>query len=488
MWFSNQYMSKEKQFQDFGEWLNSQFANNTDLTNGHLARKIRVGKSLIGKWRRGEVKKPNPKNLHNLAKFFEEDEAFLQFIAWGNNKSIVEAYVANEEIIDEIDGQIANIDIEEFENFPEGNVKLADLTEYSKQARLIFIVGTVGVGKSLLAKTFYNIRHLQFQKAIRFTAYDDSSTTDIAVYIDSFSEGAANNRILGKLKQERCLLILDDLDLENEEYIPLLQEIAETKHQSCVIVTCRDCPKGYRDWAYRPKVVTLTGLDELEAIALLQSEGLSPNADKKLVQELIKKYEGIPWGLKLAVQDILELHNGNLAEYLGKTSTVFSRDFGKEIDGIIARLSPLELEILYWLALQNEAIPYPEIREAFSDRPTTLIDRNEVGAAVNELNRRLLIEKNEIGIALRTTVQQCAKSQLRKILKKEIKAIAANDMSKSRWLYTLDLVDEQIKLRDRFSQHEPTIIQALTQLEAISKEKGVNAIANLRYLLRKPIE
>ncbi len=120
------------------------------------------------------------------------------------------------------------------------------------------------------------------------------------------------------------------------------------------------------------------------------------------------------------------------------------------------------------------------------------IDGNEVGKAVQELNRRLLIEKDETGIILRTTVQLCAKLQLRKILAKEIKAIAANDMSKLKWLHSIDLVDEQIKLRDRFSRHEQLIIQALTQLEAISKEKGVNAIGyairNLRYLLGKPIQ
>ena len=480
-------MRNDKNFSSFAEWLNGQFAKNTNLTNGQLSRKIRVGRSLIGKWRRGEVKKPNPKNLHNLAKFFEVDEAFLQTIAWGNDKSIVEVYIHQEEIINEVAEQIDNIEIE---NFSDGNVKLSELNEYSKQARLIFIVGMVGVGKSLLAKTFYNIRHPRFQNSIQFTAYDDSSVTDIAEYICPFSEGAANIRILRTLKQEPCLLILDDFDLDNQEYIPLLKEIAETKHQSCVIVTCRELPRGYLDWAYRPKVVTLRGLDEPEAIAILQSEGLSPQANKQLVQALIKKYEGIPWGLQLAVRDILELHNGDLAEYIGKTSTVFSRDFSKEIDGVIARLSPLELEVLYWLALQNQSIFYPEIRDEFTDRKTNLIDGNEVDEAVKELNRRLLIEKNEAGIALRTTVQLCAKKQLQKILSKEIMAIAANKIDKLRWLRSLDLADEQIKLCDRFSRYEHILIQALTQLESQPKEQTVDvigyAIANLRYLLGKP--
>ena len=66
-------MRDDKNFSSFAEWLNSQFAENINLTNGHLARKIRVGRQVIGKWRRGEVKKPTPKNLYNLAKFFEVD-------------------------------------------------------------------------------------------------------------------------------------------------------------------------------------------------------------------------------------------------------------------------------------------------------------------------------------------------------------------------------------------------------------------------------
>jgi transcriptional regulator with XRE-family HTH domain len=433
-------------------------------TQKKLAELSGVSESTISKLINDTPEKPEYETLLNLASAFGIHVNELIKIHYPkhlitSSDSVVEKPLVNLSFL------IENI-------FGRSN-ELATLIEYTDRSRLIFIESFVGSGKTTVAKAL------------------------LASVDDKFKEVFFNPKmpiaeIIDMLNKDRYLFVLDKPDLDNEEYIPLLQEIAETKHQSCVIVTCRDCPRGYRDWAYRPKVVTLTGLDEPDAIALLQNEGLSPQADKTLVQTLIKKYEGIPWGLKLAVQDILELHNGNLAEYLGKSSTVFSRDFSKEIDEIIARLSPLELEVLYWLALQNAAIPYPEIREAFTDRRTTLIDGNEVGAAVKELNRRLLIETNETGIALRTTVQQCAKSQLRKILSKEIKAIAANDMSKLHWLYSLDLVDEQIKLCDRFSRHEPTIIQALTQVEATSKEKGVNvigyAIANLRYLLGKPIE
>lgn len=117
-----------------------------------------------------------------------------------------------------------------------------------------------------------------------------------------------------------------------------------------------------------------------------------------------------------------------------------------------------------------------------------MIDGNEVAEAVQELNRRTFLQKDEVGFFLRTTVQQCAEKQLRKILSREIEAIAANDMTKLCWLQNLDLIDEQIKLRDRLSRHEQILMQALTQLEASSKEKSVNAIRNLRYLLGKPIE
>ena len=68
----------------------------------------------------------------------------------------------------------------------------------------------------------------------------------------------------------------------------------------------------------------------------------------------------------------------------------------------------------------------------------------------------------------------------------------ANNINKLRWLRSLDFANEQIKLCDRFSRYEPILIQALTQLEAQPKEQTVDAIgyaiANLRYLLGKPIE
>jgi len=472
---------------NFPTWLGAQLLR-TGLSNRQLAKKLGVRLPLIGKWLRGEVKTPTLENIVKLSEIFQEDINLLKDLLKNNRQPIIEVPVVNPESISVI--------IETEEIFGRSD-ELKMLGEYRQRSRLILITGISGIGKSNLAKAFYNS---QPHEKILYRCYDNTSIKDIAEYVELFSEYDLIcdpiKFILQKLKRDRCLLVLDNLDLDHPEYgdsyNQLLEQIAETEHQSCVIVTSRNHPKGVRTWEPRPKVVTLEGLDEPEAIALLQREGLSPQADKKLVQTLIQKYEGNPWGLKLATQDILELHNGNLAEYLGKTSTVFSPDFSKEIDEIIARLSPLELEILYWLALQNEAIPYPEIRDVFTHRTITLIDGNEVGKAVQELNRRLLIEKDETGITLRTTVQLCTKLQLRKILAQEIKAIAANDMSKLVWLHRLDLVDEQIKLRDRFSRYEPILIQALTQLEPQPKEQTVDeigyAIRNLRYLLAKPIE
>jgi hypothetical protein len=148
---------------------------------------------------------------------------------------------------------------------------------------------------------------------------------------------------------------------------------------------------------------------------------------------------------------------------------------------------------LYWLALKQESITFPKIRETFIDRYTTLIDKNKIAEVVKELTRRSLLQKNDEGeFGLQTLVQRWVEKNLFLKLHGEIKAIATSNLDYLGYLRRLNLANQQIKLRDRFSRYEPILIQALTQLESQPKEQSVDAIgyaiANLRYLLGKPIE
>ncbi len=289
------------------------------------------------------------------------------------------------------------------------------------------------------------------------------------------------------------MLILDNLDLDHQEhgnsYNQLLEQIAETKHQSCVIVTSCSYPKNFRTWEPRPKLVELKGISEAEAIAFLASQGLS--TESTFTIKLIQKYGGNPWGLKLAVQDILEIFNGDISAYL-QHSTMFAGDLHEEIYSVIQRLTDIELELLYWLTLQKEAICFADILHSYRDRPKFSTYSRDIGAAINELQRRSLLQNREGELVLPNEVQNCAEHILLREILREIETIATGtsltgaDLNKLRWLFRFDFSEEQIKLRDHFARYEPVIIQALTQLEATLREQNGMigyAIANLRYLL-----
>ncbi|MFN5854648.1 MAG: AAA family ATPase, partial [Pseudanabaenaceae cyanobacterium] len=216
----------------FAAWLNEQFKLRPDLSNRQLAKKLGVQLNLIGKWRRGDVKKPKYENLHKLADIFEEDFDLLVAIAYGSHESIIAESL--------VEPQFTSTIIEDKQIFGRTN-DLEKLIEHSQQSRLLFITGISGIGKSYLAKAFYDS---QPQEKFLCKCYHYTSVKDIAEDIGVFSQhdliNDAIKLILQKLNRDRCLLILDNLDLDHQDhgdaYNQLLEQIAETEHQSYVIV------------------------------------------------------------------------------------------------------------------------------------------------------------------------------------------------------------------------------------------------------------
>ncbi len=367
------------------------------------------------------------------------------------------------------------------------------LIEYSDRHKLIFITGLPGTGKSFLAKQLHSLVNDKFEPIFLKCDINNPSIKHIVelarCFVHSQTSSGAIADVIKTLQQKRCLLILDNLDLEDQEhsqdYNHLLEQIAETEHKSCAIVTCQSLPEDYLSWEPRPKVMRLEGLDEPDAIQLLENEELETQADK--TQVLIKRHGGNPAGLKFAAQDILDLYNGDVAGYL-KHSTFFAGQLKKQIQGIFYRLSSLELELLYWLTLQKKVFVFDEIVKGFLDRPRKSIRESDIFDAVKELRRRSLLQTHKGEMNLFSEVQHCADDSLRRALDREISNINLDGLG---CLFSLKLRHEQIKLRDRLSRSisEETLCQALNKLEDPSNQLSVNAIGyaieNLRYLLGK---
>ncbi len=449
-------------------------------------------KGQISKLVNNKTRNPTFETLKKIADALQIDYMILVHLSQNGQDKIVDEPISPSDVTFSL-----------LDSFFGRNQEIATITEAIAAHRLILVTGLAGIGKTALVRNVLETLPRQildgFEKPIFCTINDDDSIADIADYINYKSNQPSNQPkfnnaiadILETLTRKPHLLVLDNLDLDHPEnskfYLQLLKQIAETKHQSCVIITSQKHPIGCLAWQQRPQIIPLKGLIEPEAIALLISEGLSSQADQKFIKLLIRKYNGNPLGLKFAVQDIIELCNGELELYF-KSSTMIAEPFSEKIREILQRLPTLELELLYWLALLKESIPFHQIRTDFSEQPRHIIDRNRINEMVKGLQSRSLLEHEDGNFCLPPEVQACAEKNLLEQLSQEITTIALDgDISKLNWLRKLELADEQINLRDRMSRYlkNEAIAQALSQLTAKSVEldKIVYAVENIKYLL-----
>ncbi len=300
--------------------------------------------------------------------------------------------------------------------------ELACLTQWisTEQCRLILLLGIGGIGKSTLAAKLVQQSQAQFevivwrslQNALPFEEWLEEVLTillraqgeDIA--LPSSLDGKLLKLMEG-LRSCRCLLILDNVEtilsagqagqyrVGYEAYGQLFKEIGETSHQSCLLLTSREKPR---------EVVPLEGTER--SVRTLRLKGLNPEAGQELFrytgtfagtqsewETLVTHYSGNPLALKMVAAATQELFNGRIAEvlnYVQQGLAVFD-DIRDLLQRQFERLSEIEQEMLFWLAINREPISLSELSEDL----VTPISKRKLPDAIQSLLRRSLIEKAE---------------------------------------------------------------------------------------------
>ncbi|MEZ4862433.1 MAG: BTAD domain-containing putative transcriptional regulator [Caldilineaceae bacterium] len=226
--------------------------------------------------------------------------------------------------------------------------------------------------------------------------------------------------LLTYLRQERCLLVLDNVESifaaddasgragvtrpGYEGYDQLFQRLASSEHQSCLMLTSREQPyalaragRQAQRTGGRIRVLPLNGLDQVAGHALLASNGLHTTAAE--AAQLVEHYSGNPLALQIVAATI--------ADFFGGDVSAFQQEEGALFDGIrlvldqqFARLSPLEREILVWLAIEREAITVPTLRSNFVQPVATA----SLLEALQGLQNRSLLEKRDTGFTLQNVI------------------------------------------------------------------------------------
>ncbi len=220
--------------------------------------------------------------------------------------------------------------------------------------------------------------------------------------------------LLDLLRQQRCLLILDNLESILQagaagqfcpgyaDYEQLLARLTQHSHRSTIILTSRERPRVVEQIAEDfPWVRTLAlhGLQPEASRSLLRTRGLAAN--ERETNALIDRYSGHPLALKLVARTITELFDGDVTSFLSDEPLIFD-DVRSVLDQQFARMTPLEREILIWLAIERESISVNDLAANLLQPPS----RRNLLEALNGLQRRSLIEKTATGFTLQNVVTE----------------------------------------------------------------------------------
>jgi WD40 repeat protein/ABC-type dipeptide/oligopeptide/nickel transport system ATPase subunit len=298
------------------------------------------------------------------------------------------------------------------------DAELARLTKWvnGDGCKLVGILGMGGIGKTALVTKLTEQLQPHFRQIVwRSLRNAPPLNTLIPELIHIFSHqtdiiaptlkiSAQISRLLDYLRQERCLLVLDNVEAiipsqnatetrqqEYRGYTELFRRIGESPHQSCLLLTSREKPEiltPLEGETLPIRTLTISGLNDDESEALFDAKGLSASAvDRGRLRHI---YSGNPLALKIVATSIHDLFDGEIEGFLDTEVNIFS-GIRQLLNQQFDRLAPLEKTVMYWLAIERHwsslADLHPQLVPA-TTKPRLL-------AAVESLRRRSLIELSQ---------------------------------------------------------------------------------------------
>jgi hypothetical protein len=332
--------------------------------------------------------------------------------------------------------------------------ELAKLEQWIVRDRchLVAICGMGGIGKTALAVKLVENIQSQFDcfiwRSLRGAQPTAQLIADLLQFLNSSQQtgcGISISDLLEVLRQKRCLIVLDDFEatLQDGELVgayrqgceahsELLQRVGAERHQSSLILIGREQPKEismHQGEDQSIRYYKVSGLQRQGAFELLRARGFTGSENG--LEALVQQYRGNPSALRIVASTIQELFNGNVSEFLRQTALALGDVLRTLLYQQFERLSKLEKDVLYWLAIKHRPVSLSTLRSEMNLQASG----SELIDALESLRWRSLIEKvmeqEEVMFLLEPVVMKYVNRQFVDEVSKEITAIAIQQNLKS---------------------------------------------------------
>jgi WD40 repeat protein/DNA-binding SARP family transcriptional activator len=286
-------------------------------------------------------------------------------------------------------------------------VELEILQQQVVHDRFILLLGLGGIGKTALVTKLAQTVQSEFDcviwRSLRNAPPLETLLADLVSFLSAQQDSQADvGRLLHWLRSRRCLVVLDNVEtllqsghsagqyrVGYEGYNHLFRSLAESQHQSCILLTSREklAEIALLEGDSSVQVVPVRGSTQV-AQALIDARRLVGTTDQKL--QLAEQYGGNPGAIKIVAGSIQELFDGNIEHFFNQDQFFF-HDLRQLLEQHFDRLSELEQCVMYWLAINREWVTLVELMEDI----LPAVSQAELLEAIKSLGWRNLIERQQ---------------------------------------------------------------------------------------------